>query len=167
MGSYLGTIFALPDSLFARAVPAATASAAALSEAAVPPAADSAAADLSADASQPSQQDASNGGTVDASEAIVRDDAVARQQQPDDAQPLPEASQPGVTCRACDIGMHIASTTCHNSTTRECAVMPAHGMMSFLLLCSRSGLQCIRCTTAGTFTRTVAILAILQGQGHQ
>ena len=106
MGSYLGTVFALPDSLFAGAVPAASAAAAALTEAALPAAPDSAAAHPLAAIAKPAQQDAAHSAPAQAT-AEARDSEGAA--QPDDARPPPEADQAEITCRACDIGARKAT----------------------------------------------------------
>ena len=106
MGSYLGTIFALPDSLFAGAVPAAAASAAALSTAALPAAADSAAAHPPAATAEPVEQEYEDRGTVEAIAEAGRGSEDAAQVQHDDARPAPEVGQTGITCRACDVGAH-------------------------------------------------------------
>jgi hypothetical protein len=115
MGSYLGTIFALPDSLFAGAVPASAALASALSEAATPAVPDTAAAHLpaavtpaanpmtAADA-EPSVSDAGRAATTAAGAAAAgHTDASPRQHQTG-VQPVADAGEPGITCRACDVG---------------------------------------------------------------
>jgi len=105
MGSYLGTVFALPDSLFAGAVPAAAAAAAALSEAALPAAeAGSAAARPPVATAEPAEPEPDDNDAAEAVTAAGRGGEDATTVQEDDARPLQEAGQPGITCRACEVG---------------------------------------------------------------
>ena len=112
MGSYLGTIFALPDSLFAGAVPAASAAAAALSEAALPAAADSAAAHPQAATVEPAEPEAADTDTAEVVPAAGDGSEGAAGAKPDDARPQLEVGQPGITCRACDVGAHQGNQMC-------------------------------------------------------
>ena len=115
MGSYLGTIFALPDSLFAGAVPASAAPASALADAALPAVPSTAAAHqpavvkraaalLTAADAEPPVTDAADAAKTATDAAAAGHTDGSPQQHQNSIQPVADAGEPGITCRACDVG---------------------------------------------------------------
>ena len=152
MGSYLGTIFALPDSLFAGAVPAAAAAASVLSQAALPVVPDTAAAQPPAAAAPPaslraeadaetSVSDAERAATPAVSAAAAGDagGSTQQQRQQNGAQPATDAGEPVITCRACDVGAREALARYSNSTVVATVSRVMHALS---WRCASANLRC-------------------------